>query len=307
MNPVMIAVTQGLAQYVEAGERDSRRLFHGRGGSYPGYEQVTVDLFDPVLLVTLYQAPPADLFEGLEQIAELRADPFCVLVQHRYQAGGPLQCLLGQMPDRAFARRGDLRFGLRLDQRQNCGYFLDMEPGRRWLEQRARGRNVLNLFAFTCAFSVVAQHVGARQVVNVDMSSSALARGRDNHRLNHLSTDSVRFLKENILKSWGRIRRPGPYDIAIVDPPSYQPGSFVARRDYARVLRRLPEFMAPGGEVLLCLNAPELGEDFLLQLAAEHCPAAEFVERLPPAEGFPDLDPDRRLKLMVFRMPPGKK
>jgi 23S rRNA (cytosine1962-C5)-methyltransferase len=135
------------------------------------------------------------------------------------------------------------------------------------------------------------------------MASGALSQGRDNHRLNNLPKERSQFLCENILKSWSRIRKRGPYDLVILDPPSFQRGSFVASKDYARLVRRLPEMMPQGGQVLACLNAPELGEDFVRALFAELLPDSEFLERLPAHEDFPDVDPARQLKLMVFKLP----
>ncbi len=291
-----------------ADQPDSRRLFHGRGQCYPGFEQVTVDLFAPVVWVTFFKPSFAPAQQQRYEEDILRQLQTCIqqyplsalMVQRRYLPQAPAELVWGEMPEVVFARRQQARYGIQLGGKQNTGFFLDMEPGRQWLEARAEGKRVLNLFAYTCAFSVVAQMAGARSVVNVDMSRGALNQGRENHRLNDLPTDPIRFLQENILKSWGRIRRPGPYDIAIIDPPSFQKGSFVAEQDYRKLVRRLPELMVDGGEVLLCLNAPELGEDFLMALVAEECPGCELIERLTPSADFPDTDKHQQLKLLHF-------
>jgi 23S rRNA (cytosine1962-C5)-methyltransferase len=181
-----------------------------------------------------------------------------------------------------------------------------MEPGRQWIEQHAANKRVLNLFAYTCAFSVIAIGAGAEKVVNVDMSSAALNLGRANHQLNGLAKNKSEFVAENILKSWSRVKKPGPYDVVIIDPPSYQKGSFVAEKDYGKVIRRLPELMPDGGLVLACLNAPELSEGFLKQQFIEQCPQAIFIERLRPHPDFPDVDPEQQLKLLVYKIPPTK-
>ncbi len=226
----------------------------------------------------------------------------CLVVQHRYLPNAPSEVPLGQLPEQVYAQRGALRFHLHLARQQNAGFFLDMEPGRQWLEQQAPGKRVLNLFAYTCAFSVVAVAAGADKVVNVDMSSPSLNTGRANHQLNGLDKNRSEFLAEDILKSWGRIKKRGPYDLVIIDPPSYQKGSFIATKDYAKVVRRLPELMPEGGLVLACLNAPELSEDYLKQQFEEQCPGAVFVERLTPSADFPDVDPQQQLKLLVYRV-----
>lgn len=292
---------------LSAGRVDSRRVFHGRGRCFPGVEFLTIDLYHPVLSIVLFdEVPEAWEREFVARLSALIVDTPIqgALLQRRYDAGAPAEVIFGTIPEQVFARRGDQRFHLKLGQRQNSGFFLDMEPGREWLETRCEGKTVLNLFSYTCAFSVVALGAKAKHVVNVDMSRGALSQGRENHRLNGLPAEGSKYLAENVLKSWGRIKRPGPYDLAVIDPPSYQPGSFVAKKDYLRVVRRIPELVKFGGEVLACLNAPEMGEAFLRRAFVEMCPECTFVERLAPSPAFPDVDSDRQLKLMVFRYSP---
>ncbi|HEY7885929.1 MAG TPA: class I SAM-dependent methyltransferase [Cellvibrionaceae bacterium] len=287
------------------GSIDSVRLLHGRGLCYPGLSFVALDFFQPVLLVTLFAAPPDGWLAALEaQLKPLLPEPVAaVVVQHRYQHGAPSVTLLGEVPEVLYARRGPLRFTLNPLAQQNIGFFLDMEPGRQWLASLAVGKRVLNLFAYTCAFSVVAIAAGAELVVNVDMSKRALGQGRDNHHLNGLDKNRSLFLPEQILKSWSRIKKRGPYDVVIFDPPSYQPGSFVATRDYAKLVRRIPELMPAGGDILACLNAPELPPDFVQTVFASECPAAQFCQRLAPSTDFPDTNPTQQLKLLHFRYP----
>lgn len=286
-------------------EIDSYRIFHGRGRTFPGLEFVTVDFFQPAILITLFFEPPVHWLDDLvTKICPLfNADTSVLLVQRRYLSNAPSEIVFGELPDSMFARRGHALFNLHLMQQQNSGFFLDMESGREWIERHAAGKRVLNLFAYTCAFSVVAIAAGAEKVVNVDMSSAALNLGRANHQLNNLAKNKSEFVAENILKSWSRVKKPGPYDLVIVDPPSYQKGSFIAEKDYAKVIRRLPELMPAGGLVLACLNAPELSEGFLKQQFGEQCPQAKFVERVKPHADFPDVDPEQQLKLLVYEIP----
>lgn len=278
------------------------RVFHGRGGCYPQLEWCCLDVHHPVVVIILFSEPPVDFLNALQDalVPRMSAVGFTsLLVQRRYQQQSPYAVLWGCLPDNVLARRANLCFRLSLEQ-QNPGFFLDMEPGRQWLEKHCAGKKVLNLFAYTCAFSVVAQAAGAKEVLNVDLSSKSLTRGRENHRINGQSTTNIGFMATDILKSWSRIRRKGPFDIIIVDPPSFQKGSFVATRDYAKILRRLDQLAAPAARVLACLNAPELDDGFLQSLFAEHCPDWAFVERLPAHPDFPDRDEARQLKLLVY-------
>lgn len=303
---------QKLIETLEQASEDSRRVFHGRGKMYPAFEHVVVDYYAPVLWCTFFAEPSEELLECLRSTVAPQLESLglqALGVSRRYLDGAPSEYLwCTQSFDQEapqYARRGPLRFKVQLGGRQNTGFFLDMEPGRRWLENRVEGRKVLNLFSYTCAFSVVAAAAGASEVVNVDMARGALKQGQMNHQLNQelgLSRNcKTRFLGENILKSWGRIRRPGPYEVLIIDPPSFQKGSFVARSDYQKVLRRIPQLAVQGADILLCLNAPQLGEDFIDSIMSEACPECEKVERLAPSEDFPDINPDQQLKLFHFR------
>ena len=346
---------------------DACRIFHGRGGLYPGCEQWTLDAYPPVFVITSF-APASD-----EQLAAIGAALHArwrhiapAGQQHAlnwvFQQRGEAQrsagrsdtrLMAGSVPDPHIVTEAGARYRVHVLRGQNHGLFLDMAEGRRWVrefaaafgaqasaaagaapasgaaglqaewacsarqsgaisylsdsdrEARAEvgadapGARVLNLFAYTCAFSVAALQGGAAHVVNIDMARGAIATGQQNHQLHGLHGGAA-FLAPDIFHSWGKITRAGPYELVIVDPPSYQKGSFVATKDYARLLRRLPDLLSDGGHALLCLNAPELSMGFLRGLVDEHAPALRFMERVPNPAVFADVDDDRALKVAVF-------
>lgn len=300
---------------------EAGRVFHGRGGLHPGCEPWTLDAYPPVFVLTCF-APATDaqlaaigaaLQARWRQTAPVGAAPLAWVFQQRgqalrRQARTDTRLMAGQVPEPHIVTEAGARYRVHVLRGQNHGLFLDMAAGRRWVRawnaafaaRAGQGAKVLNLFAYTCAFSVAARQGGAAQVVNVDMARGALAIGRHNHRLNGLER-GVGFLAHDILHSWGKITRAGPYDLVIADPPSYQKGSFVARKDYARMLRRLPDLLSPGGCVLLCLNAPELPMDFLHEQVRGHAPGLRFVERVPNPPSFADVDADRAVKVGVWR------
>ena len=151
------------------------RLFHGRGRSLASWEHVSIDYFHPVVLVTLFEAVQSAWCDQLiDMLQDCSGDQGvdCIAVQSRFLARAPLQVVYGQLPRKPVAREDGLLFGLQLGRNQNAGFFLDMAEARRWLRTVAPGRRILNLFAYTCAFSVVARSAGAQQVVNVSASSS---------------------------------------------------------------------------------------------------------------------------------------
>ena len=297
---------------------DASRIFHGRGGLYPGCEHLVLDAFPPVLVLTSFQpleeAALAAVGEALQaRWAHIGGDQPLNWVYQMRQPGmkAETRLMAGCVPEPHIVTEAGLQYRAHVLRGQNHGIFLDMAEGRRWVHQHVArhpehryGLKVLNLFAYTCAFSVVALDAGARQVLNMDMAQGALATGQQNHQLNGLTGAS--FLAHDIFTSWGKITRSGPYHLIIIDPPSYQKGSFVATKDYAKLMRRLPGLLRPGGHVLLCLNAPELNTAFLKDQMAEIAPELEFMERVANPAVFADVDEERSLKVLVYRAPPSQ-
>ena len=86
--------------------------------------------------------------------------------------------------DDAPIREGEDRFLVRLGDGLSTGVFLDQRDGRAWLRGAAKGKTVLNLFAYACAFTVSAARGGAIRTTSVDLSRAALAWGEANLRAN---------------------------------------------------------------------------------------------------------------------------
>ena len=285
------------------------RLFHGRGGRYPGCEQWSLDFYPPVWLLTSHgEVSPEDItrFQSVLSLRWSEIAPehilHCVLqVRHANQTR--TQLLSGSVPDPHWVLEGASQYQVQLMRSKNHGLFLDMACGRQWVHKHVHshpGIAVLNLFAYTGAFSVVALQAGASRVVNVDMSAGAMALAQANHRKNEI-TKGASFWVHDIFKSWAKIQRAGPFDLVIVDPPSFQKGSFVAHKDYARVLRRLPQLVDNDGYALLCLNAPELGPEFLHQLVQTCARGFTLVQRLNNPAAFDDVASERSLKVLLYQ------
>jgi 23S rRNA (cytosine1962-C5)-methyltransferase len=132
------------------------------------------------------------------------------------------------------------------------------------------------------------------------MAKNALTTGRTNHHLNNLDTKKVKFLPYDILKSWNRIKKEGPYDIIVIDPPSFQKGSFAATKDYEKIIKRLNELAGENCVVLSCLNAPELDTNFIKNIFSEFAKDFIFEKRVENLGTFPAIDDEKALKNLVF-------
>lgn len=279
-----------------------QRLFHGRGKCYEHWEHINIDWLPPVVLITLYRPMDDTIVQKLANaLMDLLPNCRSVKAQYRYHAKGPFDTLLGETFQQLDVNENGLKFRLQLGKNRNTGLFLDMRNGRQWVRDNAKDKRVLNLFAYTCGFSVAAVTGGAKCVVNVDNNKSVLRKGRENHRLNGHSTDHVIFEGVDIFKSYSRLKKYAPYDLLICDPPTYQTGSVNIIRDYKKIIRRVSQLMQSGGELLLCLNSPELTPEFLHQTVAEECCRCVYVNTLSPPAVFREAYPGRGLKILLFQ------
>lgn len=282
-----------------------QRVFHGRGHAFKHLEHVNVDWFSPVLLITLYQPVEQSwLSELIAPLREMFAECHSIQVQHRYQKYAPIDVLFGEEVTHTIVNEHGLKYHIHLGQSQNCGLFLDMANGRKWLLENAQEKNILNLFAYTCAFSIAAMAGGAKQVVNIDMAKAALSKGRENHKLNQQDISKVKFEGVDIFKSYGRLKKYGPYDVLVCDPPSFQKGSVDIERDYKKIIKRIPQLMNHGADILLCLNSPDLSEAFLLAEVERECPSCIFEKRIANPEVFTESVEGKGLKVLHFKYLP---
>lgn len=295
-----------------AADTSVARLLHGRGGAWPGFEDLVVDRYGATLRIGLHGERSTGWLTELRRALEHGlAEPGApavegVWLQWRGRSHAPvgmgstdrMEVLLGSPAAELEVREAGLRYRVHPGRHRNAGLFLDAAPARAWLRARARDLHVLNLFAYTCSFSVAALAGGARSVVNLDMAKGALELGRRNHALNDLS--GATFLSHELFRSWGALRRRGPFDLVVVDPPSFQRGSFEADRHWPKLLGRLDGLLSAAGRALVCLNSPFHGLDHLDAWRCAHAPGMAVQETLVRSGQFPEIDADRGLKVQIW-------
>lgn len=189
----------------------------------PALEWLTIDCFAPVMVATVFRGQDEAILKALEtSLTKALTAQGCdtLVVQHRYDGKAENVLVCGELPESPLAEEDGLVYKLDFQRGQNLGFFADMAQGRRWIRERAEGKKVLNLFSFTCSFSVAALAGGADSVVNIDLSDPALRLGQQNHGLNGFEDAKVHYLPHNIFRSWKKLHSLGRYDIIVIDPPA---------------------------------------------------------------------------------------
>lgn len=136
MQNLMMEVVAQLAR----AEGEVRRLFHGRGGCFPGYEWLAIDWLPPVAVIRVYaEAAPMPLQELVQLLA---AQPAVngVVVQYRGRGRqARTEIVAGEVAEALVVQEAGLSYRVRPLQNQNAGLFLDMRRGRAWVRAHAAG------------------------------------------------------------------------------------------------------------------------------------------------------------------------
>ncbi|WP_426753667.1 class I SAM-dependent rRNA methyltransferase [Myxococcus sp. Y35] len=238
-------------------------------GEADGVPDVTADVFGDLYVISLYRDFSPAEEETLLDAAAAAWAPRSIYLKRRPREARVLanvakESLAPELPARGepveslTALENGLSFLIRPGQGLSVGLYLDMRDTRAWLLAHARGLTVLNLFAYTCAFGVVATAGGAKRVLNLDASRRVLEWGEENARLNGQSVDRYDYVAGDVFEWLKRLAKKGEsFDIVISDPPSFsttRSGRFSAARDYARLAEAAARVVSPGGQLVACCN-----------------------------------------------------
>jgi 23S rRNA (cytosine1962-C5)-methyltransferase len=175
------------------------------------------------------------------------------------------------------------------------GIYVDQRGTRQWLRKQAKGKRVLNLFAYTGVFSASLLAANAAQAVDVDISAPALELAQRNNapfgaRYRMVQAEARDFLRDGS----------DTFDIVICDPPTSAQGDggWILRRDYPELLDLIWSRLAPGGLLVACCNTIHgkpfpLHDEVKRQAGAEMVPEPPLAEDLPQLPGFPEGRPFR--------------
>ncbi|MCU0963081.1 MAG: class I SAM-dependent rRNA methyltransferase [Pirellulaceae bacterium] len=178
------------------------------------------------------------------------------------------ECAWGTAPDGPvrIAEHG-IRFAVDLAAGQKTGFYLDQRENRRAAASYMRDRRVLDLFCYSGGFALAAAVLGgARDVLGVDSSESAIGWAQTNAELNGVS--NVRFVQRECFEMLDELREAGEqFDAVVLDPPRFARNRFhvaEALRAYHRINRVAVDLLAPDGILVTCSCSGSVSrQDFL--------------------------------------------
>ncbi len=194
-----------------------------------------------------------------------------------------------------------VRYGIDFAAGYSVGFFMDQRANRAFL-RRIAPRNLLNTFAYTCSFSVVAALAGG-QTLSVDLSKKSLDRGRENFALNGLADAGHRFVADDAMEVLPRLERRGEkFDAIVLDPPTFSLGNrgrrWKVEEDLEELVMMALGLAAPNASVLVSTNCTRINRRSLEGIARfalkAHRRGGDFhreptLPDFPPREGAETL------------------
>ncbi len=302
-------------QLIDPARTNAYRLIHGASDGWPGWY---VTRYGDFLLSQsedeLTEQQRAWL-EGRLQSAQdegqsVRGAYHQILTRHARRAkldeASPLHAAGDVAPGPFYVRENGLQYELSFGEGYSVGLFLDQRDNRRRfltnhvaagfsLADHTGGKEVLNTFAYTCAFSVCGAKAGFH-TVSLDLARKYLEWGKRNFTLNELEASDHEFIFGDVFDWFRRwTRRKRQFDVVVLDPPTFsqskESGTFSAEKDYGRLVAAAVPLLKSKGVLFASTNAARLGpEAFLAQVESSISAAGRRVSQkhyVPQPPDFP--------------------
>ena len=151
-----------------------------------------------------------------------------------------------------------LKFKVNLSDYLDTGLFLDHRITRGMVRERAAGKTMLNLFAYTGAFTVYAAAGGATTTLTLDMSATYLDWAQENLRLTGLEGPQHRLLQTDVT-AWLKEAPEEKFDLIVLDPPTFSNSkrmrhAFDIQADHPYLINRCLQRLTPGGTLFFSTN-----------------------------------------------------
>jgi 23S rRNA (cytosine1962-C5)-methyltransferase len=213
----------------------------------PAIVDAVRSIFNPKGIYERNDVPVREL-EGLPQQKGFLSDPF------------DTQIIINE---------NGLKFHVDIENGQKTGYFLDQQDNRRAIRHIVKDAEVLGAFTYTGTFEIHAAHYGAKTVLGLDISESAVQQAARNAGLNNLQ-HICRFETANafdVLKEWGKkdIR----YDVVMLDPPAFTKTRATIEKaitGYKEINLRGIKLLRPGGFLVTSSCTSLVGPELFLQI-----------------------------------------
>jgi 23S rRNA (cytosine1962-C5)-methyltransferase len=268
-----------LRQHAQLNETDAFRWLNGEGDGLPG---VTVDCYANYLMLQLYTSAWDTYLEPMTTALQKVFQPRGIYRKLRPQETRALEAKKSTKeysrlisgnpaPVPLPVKENGLNYLVDLREGLNTGLFPDQRRNRQELMARVAGKRVLNLFAFTGAFSVAAAAAGAKKVTSVDVSAKYLEIARENFSINRINPKRHEFIASDVFADLARMQtQQRRFDVILFDPPSFSTTSksrFSTHGGTSKLVSATLPLLESGGLLISSSNHQKVAmDDYMKEL-----------------------------------------
>ncbi|KIL49588.1 class I SAM-dependent rRNA methyltransferase [Jeotgalibacillus soli] len=238
------------------------RVFNGEGDGIGG---LTIDFFDDHYLFTWYSEGIYAFREEILNAFEELADYKSIYEKKRFDTKGQYVAdddfVRGEKPDfPLIVKENGASFAIYLNDGAMVGVFLDQRDVRKAIRDRyAEGKNVLNTFSYTGAFSVFAALGGAVKTTSVDLANRSVAKTIEQFSMNGIDYEAQDILVRDVFRYFDyAVKNKLKFDLVVMDPPSFarsKKHTFSAAKDYKDLMKRAIDVTEDKGIIVASTNA----------------------------------------------------
>ncbi|MDY0668763.1 bifunctional 23S rRNA (guanine(2069)-N(7))-methyltransferase RlmK/23S rRNA (guanine(2445)-N(2))-methyltransferase RlmL [Pasteurella multocida] len=228
---------------------------------------LAVDRYDDHIVVQEYAAPKnidenkarqrlLDAVTATLQVTGVETNKLILKVRQK-QKGTNQYEKLANKGDYFYVNEYGTKLWVNLTDYLDTGLFLDHRLTRKMLGEMAKGKDVLNLFAYTGSATVHMALGGAKSTTTVDMSNTYLNWAEQNLLLNELEGKQHKLIQADCLQWLARCDR--QFDLIFVDPPTFSNSkrmedSWDVQRDHIKLMTQLKRILRPNGTIVFSNN-----------------------------------------------------
>jgi 23S rRNA (cytosine1962-C5)-methyltransferase len=274
------------------------RAVHAEGDGLPS---LVIDKYGPYIVAQLLSAgletARADVLAAIREVF----GPEGILLRNdaavRRHEGLQLEVVLacGHVPEVVEVVEDGVKYLAAPWSGQKTGAFLDQRENRVLVGQHTRpGGRALDLFTYHGSFAL---HLArrAKEVIAVDQSTEALARGAENAQLNGIG--NIAWREANAFDQLRELeRRREPFDTIVLDPPAFAKTKANLERaiaGYKEVNLRAMKILAPGGVLFTSSCSYHVSRDLftamLVDAARDSGRRIQFLAATGAAGDHPEL------------------
>ncbi len=229
---------------------------------------VAIDVYGENVHIQEYEAPKnievakvserlQDVFAAVEQVFGIGSDK--VFYKKRRRQKGKSQYEKQEGKTKFYTvEEGGHKFLTNYSDYLDTGLFIDHRIIRSMIQERAKGKHFLNLFAYTGTATVYAAAGGAKSTTTIDMSNTYLDWARRNMELNGFKGETHGFVRADCIE-WLQKGYKKKFDLIFIDPPTFSNSKkmedvFDVQRDHAQIIENAVNMLSDEGLIIFSNN-----------------------------------------------------